>query len=316
MERQDEMELRFDEECEKDPLLKLNAIASQCIEQIGCLCGICWDDPPEGISHELYQLAEMLDSLPTLAQHGWALLPQLDRDLIGAADGVVSVCGVVATNAHQAVLRLADMICCYMFSRSAFIKLTPDARRGYIDPKDAKCLRERLGLLLEEPESYNRECEAVFREYEGLWKRVHTPLTAQEIERLGTMVQREYVNARNHPAKHSTPAAPAAYLTNWREILVALDMSNNSEDREKVRNLNDKYGGPILFPGQGVQPKVERTKFIEWWNALEVQWTTRSLGQARDVKPNTESQYEYGRAGTVVPEISGAVKKRRKDHER
>jgi hypothetical protein len=210
MERQDEMELRFDEKYEKDPLLKLNAIVRRCIEQIGCLGAICWDNPPEGVSHELYQLAGGLDSLPTLAQHGWALVPELDQDLTCAADGVVSLCGVVAQNAHTAALLLADRICCDMFSRSAVIQLTPPGtiRRGYIDPKnanfrgkDVERLRDRLERLHEDPESVSREYEAVFREYEGLWKRVHPPVSDQEIEVLGAMVQREYVITRDHRAK-------------------------------------------------------------------------------------------------------------------
>jgi hypothetical protein len=105
---------------------------------------------------------------------------------------------------------------------------------------------------------------------------------------------------------------PAKYLVNWREILVALGMKNNSEDREKVRNLNEMYDGPILFPKQGAQPKVEKTKLVEWWNGLEVQWAT-GLNRARDSRPTVAGQHNYGRTGTAVPGISGGVKKRRKD---
>ena len=39
------------------------------------------------------------------------------------------------------------------------------------------------------------------------------------------------------------------YLTSWREILVALGMKNNNEDREKARNLNDRYDA-IVIPRQ------------------------------------------------------------------
>jgi len=106
--------------------------------------------------------------------------------------------------------------------------------------------------------------------------------------------------------------APAEYLTNWRAILVALERKNNAVNREQVRHLNDTYGGPILFPGQGAQPKVNKAKLIEWWNGLEAQWAV-GPNKARDVKPSTASRHNYGRAGVAIPEISGGEKQRRKD---
>jgi hypothetical protein len=106
---------------------------------------------------------------------------------------------------------------------------------------------------------------------------------------------------------------PKIYLTNWRDILVALGhKGSNKEDRERVRNLNTQYGGPIIFPGQGAQPKVDKAKLIEWWNGLEAQWEV-GFNRERDVMPTVSDQHSYGKAGTVVPGISGGVKKRRKD---
>ena len=178
------MKLLSNKRCERDPLLKLYAVARLCIDHIGCLCGICWDDPPEGVYCELYHLADAIDSLPTLANTA-ALLPGFDNELTGASDGVVSVCGLSATNAHQAVLRLADSICCVMFHQVAVIHASEPGslREGHIDPKDAgfgdhkdvMCLRE----LLRE-----NEPEAVFRKYAGLWKQACPPVTFQEIGRL------------------------------------------------------------------------------------------------------------------------------------
>ena len=49
------------------------------------------------------------------------------------------------------------------------------------------------------------------------------------------------------------------YLTSWREILVALGMKNNNEDREKVRNLNHRYDGPIVIPRQARNPRSIKT---------------------------------------------------------
>ena len=89
-------------------------------------------------------------------------------------------------------------------------------------------------------------------------------------------------------------------------------MKNNGEDREKVRSLNNQYAGPIVTPKQGAQPKVDKTKLIEWWNGLETQWTA-GYSRGRDAIPTAGVQHNYGREGVVVPEIAGGVKKRRKD---
>ncbi|NQT15093.1 MAG: hypothetical protein HQ582_20215 [Planctomycetes bacterium] len=108
--------------------------------------------------------------------------------------------------------------------------------------------------------------------------------------------------------------SPKEYTTSWREILVALGLKNNTEDRERVRNLNAHYGGPIVFPGQGAQPKADRNKLIAWWNSLESQWTT-GHARGRDSGPTTSARHGFGRGGEVVPEIRGGVKKRRADRE-
>jgi hypothetical protein len=105
-------------------------------------------------------------------------------------------------------------------------------------------------------------------------------------------------------------AKPKPYLMDWRDILITLGLTNNDEDKERVRNQNSRYEGPIIFPGQGASPKVDKIKLLEWWNALEIQWET-GHSPARDAKPTTDDQYNYSRNGTVVPGISGEVKKRR-----
>ena len=112
--------------------------------------------------------------------------------------------------------------------------------------------------------------------------------------------------------KTQETAVPIHYLTSWREILLALGMKNNNEDREKVRNLNAQYNGPIVIPKQGAQPKVDKAKLIEWWNGLEAQWTV-GYQRGRDARPTVEAQHPYGRDDMAAPGISGGVKKRRKD---
>jgi hypothetical protein len=117
--------------------------------------------------------------------------------------------------------------------------------------------------------------------------------------------------AQSAVSSDEPPAVPKKYLTSWREILIGLGFTNNAQDRERVRNLNEQYDGPIVIPKQGAQPKVEHTKLVEWWNGLEAQWTV-GHNPGRDAKPTVARQHKYGKGGTVVPDISGGVKKRRR----
>ena len=110
---------------------------------------------------------------------------------------------------------------------------------------------------------------------------------------------------------YSPPAPPAQYLTGWREILVALGMTDNREDKQKVSRLNKTRGGPIAIPGQGAQPFVGKSKLIQWWNRLASQFATQN--RQRDSAATVASQHHYARDGEVVPDIAGGVKKRRRD---
>jgi hypothetical protein len=102
---------------------------------------------------------------------------------------------------------------------------------------------------------------------------------------------------------------PTAYLLSWREILNALKVPNDTERRRCVRELNSRYDGPIKFLGQGSQPKVNRDKLLAWWNRLECVWETQ--GGGNNANASVEGQYDYGRDGVVIPDISGHVQKRR-----
>jgi hypothetical protein len=106
---------------------------------------------------------------------------------------------------------------------------------------------------------------------------------------------------------------PPEYLTCWREILGALHLANNSTNQAKVRNFIKHYGGPIKLPQKGGQPKVTKDKLLEWWNQLETRWSTS--GEGMNSAATLEDQHNYGKTGTVVPQISGHVKKRRKRSE-
>jgi hypothetical protein len=96
----------------------------------------------------------------------------------------------------------------------------------------------------------------------------------------------------------------------WRDILNALDLKNNAESQRHVRELNEKYEGPIILPGKGGQPKVSKVKLLAWWNHLEILWQTSGAG--KNLAATLEHQYHFGRDETVLPDLSGHVKKRRK----
>ncbi len=103
-----------------------------------------------------------------------------------------------------------------------------------------------------------------------------------------------------------------SYLTDWRAILVALQYKDNRENQRKVRKLNKDYAGPIIIGQKGAQPKVEKAELLEWWNGLERQWQDSQQRQ-RDAKATVSNQHDFGRTGTVVPDIAGGVQKRRSD---
>ena len=98
-------------------------------------------------------------------------------------------------------------------------------------------------------------------------------------------------------------------LASWGEILEALALKK--KDRQKVARLNGTRNGPIQIGEQGEQPLVDKAKLIEWWNHLAV--TTETENRQRDARATARDKYDYSREGTVVPGISGSVKRRRKD---
>lgn len=115
----------------------------------------------------------------------------------------------------------------------------------------------------------------------------------------------------NPPLPESPLREPTSYLLSWREILECLGMSNRPEGRRRVRDLNERQEGPIIMPGPGGQPKVERSKLVAWWNQLEQTFHEREQKQA-DRRASASEQYRAGRrGGTVLPELDGSVKKRR-----
>jgi hypothetical protein len=106
-------------------------------------------------------------------------------------------------------------------------------------------------------------------------------------------------------------AAPTTWLFNWRDILDALRLRNNDQSRNKVRRINEGYAGPIMLPGKGGQPKVDKAKLLVWWDGLETQFKEHQQRRA-DVRATVAEQYLHGKTAVVVPDIGGRVKKRKK----
>jgi hypothetical protein len=123
------------------------------------------------------------------------------------------------------------------------------------------------------------------------------------------VLNRAYHGQGGHPDQTGTPAN---LLASWREILIALGLKNNRADKGKVSRLNKTRAGPIIISGQGKQPLADKAKLIDWWNKLTIQYET-GFNRARDAQPTAENRHDYGRDGEVAPDVSGAIKKRRRD---
>jgi hypothetical protein len=123
-----------------------------------------------------------------------------------------------------------------------------------------------------------------------------------------------YVTLDEPPPTGTPPKTetPCTLLTNWREITDALGLRHDEQD--KAKSLNERYDGPIPKPKRGSQPVVDRDVLIAWWNGLAVQ--ERELANQRRGAELSGESYAHGKSGEVVPEISGEVKRRRRDRKR
>jgi hypothetical protein len=108
---------------------------------------------------------------------------------------------------------------------------------------------------------------------------------------------------------------PATYLHGWAEILDALELPNNAEQKGLVRRLNQQFEGPIILPPKGGRPVVVKVKLLAWWNGLE-RCFKEDQQKRSDQEATVASRHAYGRTGEVVPDIKGHVKKRRKKDRR
>lgn len=107
------------------------------------------------------------------------------------------------------------------------------------------------------------------------------------------------------------PEEPKVYCSGWPEILDALRLKNNQEERRRVQRSNALFGGPITVISAGSKPRVDKTKLIAWWNSLDDIYQDLQQRE-RDRQATVGTSYHYGSEGTVVPDLAGSVKKRRR----
>src|SRR5207248_2797980 len=98
-------------------------------------------------------------------------------------------------------------------------------------------------------------------------------------------------------------------LSGWHEICAALEVSH--KERDKVKNLNKMYGGPMQVKGAGARPFVYADELLAWWNQMYIQFRDHE-NQSTGVRLSAEDQHDYGRDGTAAPEIGGGVRNRRR----
>lgn len=97
-------------------------------------------------------------------------------------------------------------------------------------------------------------------------------------------------------------------LFGWPEILDAIKRPDS--DVERVRRLNRETSGPIQTR-QGGDPRVNKKELIAWWNRLE-QAYDETCRKAEDTAATVANQHQFGKEGTVVSDINGGVRQRRK----
>jgi hypothetical protein len=82
--------------------------------------------------------------------------------------------------------------------------------------------------------------------------------------------------------------------------------------RNEIKGLNEKFNGPIRNTGRGTSPMVYLDDLREWWDSLVIQ-AQEMKNRREGTRISAEAQHNYGRDGTAAPEVSGGVKKRRRD---
>jgi hypothetical protein len=147
--------------------------------------------------------------------------------------------------------------------------------------------------------------------YEAVWE----PSSAQEIIARKMLAGKLPVAPAAPQPEPSGPVPtvceqPRKLLIGWHAIAAAL--GEKYTDHDNIKSLNERFNGPIVNKGPGTSPMVYRDALIQWWNQLAIQ-AEELANQREGARHTAEAQHDYGRDGTVAPEIGGEVKKRRSD---
>jgi len=111
------------------------------------------------------------------------------------------------------------------------------------------------------------------------------------------------------------PGEPADWVIGWRAIDDILRLgelwpkTTYQERRKRLKRLNESWGGPVRIGPKGRQPKVSRSKLLEWWNHLGEKVESEEAKQ-QDAAATVAAQYLYGCGSSVVcPDIRGSIKR-------
>lgn len=137
-------------------------------------------------------------------------------------------------------------------------------------------------------------------------------LDASEWDRLMKRADRELAILRGL----QEPPQPPPVAISLRRKLVGypeiLDFLGLDDSRKKwLMSCNKRWDGPIQSPGRGHKPFADEQELKNWYSDLESKAEEKSRAD-RDREQTVNEMHEYGKTGTVVPEIGGSVKKRRK----
>lgn len=222
------------------------------------------------------------------------------RGRSGLARGPDAVYPHVWSSAHEAAAGVAELA----------IDFLTRPLEGITDPAEQRQQARRL---------LDRRCKALemsIEEVAALQERIRRERAKLlQLESNRTLAERQESQPATPTPAAAPPAdaaveAPRCLLKGWHEITHALDMKH--ADSERVRCVNDQHGGPIINSGPGSSPMVYRDTLVQWWNRFLDQAQQRA-NATRDRKLSAEPQHNYGRGGTVAPEIGGTVKKPRRD---
>jgi hypothetical protein len=241
------------------------------------------------------------------------------------ASTVASIRGLSDTeNARKRLTaELADN---YEAARAAIRSVTPELRLtragavrlgDIVAPTAHEAAVEMVFALNRERVPY---IEIIGREPVRVWPDVREVLAEIDLETARARDRRDPGSATStpqtepgkQPVESATTAAksPKKLLAGWHQITSALDMRYNQ--RHDIKSLNQRFKGPIVSQGAGTKPMVHLDTLLDWWNKLAIQ--EQEVANRREgARLSAEAHHDYGRKGTVAPEIGGGVKERRKD---